>query len=449
MNATAPTFSTDARRTYVPYSSYGKSGLEWLPKIPATWKTTRNAFLFRQRDERNFPDLPLLEVSINSGVTLRDFSDDHIEQQAEDPSTYKRARRGDLVFNKMRMWQGAVGVATTDGLVSPDYIVAVPFHEVDARYFEHLFRTTYYLTEINKYSRGIVKDRNRLYWDDFKQIVSVQPPLHEQLSIVRFIGRMTAKIDALVAKKQRLIELLQEKRTALISHAVTKGLDRGVPMKESSLSVLGKIPAHWDTKPLKYLTPDNRQIMYGIILPGPNVENGVPIVKGGDVTPGRLSLDRLSRTTHEIESNYVKSRLGGGDIVYAIRGSIGMAEIVPSELENANLTQDAARVSPRTGLNNRWLLYALKSRPIFSQLDASATGATIRGINIRDLKRALVPVPPKIEQDSISAYLDREAAKFDQLIERVQVGIRQVREYRTVLISAAVTGKIDVRGEAE
>ena len=275
------------------------------------------------------------------------------------------------------------------------------------------------------------------------------PSPGEQRSIIRFLDRETAKIDALIAKKQRLIELLQEKRTALIGHAVTKGLHPGVPMKESGPNGLGCIPTHWDSKPLKYLTPDNRPIMYGIILPGPNVENGVPIVKGGDVAPGRLSLDRLSRTTHEIESNYVKSRLRGGDIVYAIRGSIGMAEIVPPELENVNLTQDAARVSPKVGLNNRWLLYALKSRPVFSQLDAKATGATIRGINIRDLKRAKVPVPPRSEQESISVFLDQETTKFDDLIDRVQLGIEQLREYRTALISAAVTGKIDIRGEVE
>ncbi len=285
--------------------------------------------------------------------------------------------------------------------------------------------------------------------DDVRNLGIILPPPDEQRVVIRWLDRVTAKLNTLIAKKQRLIELLQEKRTALISHAVTNGLDPGVPTKESGPSGLPAVPAHWEIKPLKYLTPDNRQIMYGIILPGPNVENGVPIVKGGDVAPGRLSLHRLNRTTHEIESNYVKSRLRGGDIVYAIRGSIGMAEIVPPELENSNLTQDAARVSPRPCVDNRWLLYALKSRPVFSQLDAKATGAAIRGINICDLKRALVPVPPRTEQYSISAHLDHETVEFDDLIERVQLGIVQLREYRTALISAAVTGKIDVRGEVE
>ena len=138
-----------------------------------------------------------------------------------------------------------------------------------------------------------------------------------------------------IVKKERLIELLQEKRAALITRAVTKGLDPNVPMKDSGVEWLGEIPAHWRMKRLWHLTPDERPIMYGIVLPGPNVEDGVPIVKGGDVAADRLRLDLLNRTTKEIEVGYIRSRLRGGDLVYALRGSIGEVAWVPDELAGA------------------------------------------------------------------------------------------------------------------
>ena len=273
------------------------------------------------------------------------------------------------------------------------------------------------------------------------------PSTEEQTAILAFLDRETAKIDALIAKKEGLIELLHEKRTALISHTVTSGLDPQVPMKDSDLACLGKIPTHWQVKRLLNLTQTSRPIMYGIVLPGPNVPDGVPIVKGGDVAPGRLRLNRLNRTTREIESGYARSRLKEGDIVYAIRGSIGMAELVPAEIEGANLTQDAARISPQPHLDRKWLLYALKSWPVFAQLDAKATGATIRGINIRDLKRVYVAVPRAEEQAQIARFVESAASQIEGLIARVQQGIDNLREYRSALISAAVTGKIDVREE--
>jgi type I restriction enzyme S subunit len=242
-----------------------------------------------------------------------------------------------------------------------------------------------------------------------------------------------------------LIELLQEKRAALITQAVTKGLDPRVSMKDSGVEWLGKIPAHWKTKPLMRLTPDHRPIMYGIVLPGPNVDDGVPIVKGGDVAPGRLRLDLLNRTTREIEAPYARSRLRCGDIVYAIRGSIGAVEIVPDELQGANLTQDAARVAPSSEVSNRWLVFALRAKSVFAQLEGGAMGAAVKGINIRDLKRAILPVPLPKEQIAIASFLENQTEKIDALIAKAREGIEKLKEYRTALISAAVTGKIDVR----
>jgi type I restriction enzyme S subunit len=183
--------------------------------------------------------------------------------------------------------------------------------------------------------------------------------------------------------------------------------------------------------------------MYRIVLPGPNVEDGVPIVKGGDVSPERLRLERLNRTTFEIESGHVRSRLRGGDLVYAIRGSIGEVAIVPDELEGANLTQDAARIAYTSATHGSWLLHALKSAAVFAQLEAGALGATISGVNIRDLKRASIPVPPRAEQETIATSLGRETTRIDGLVAKKERLIELLQEKRAALITRAVTKGLD------
>lgn len=147
----------------------------------------RNGRLFGERRKTGYPDLPVLEVSIRTDVRVRDFEGGTRKQEIADRSKYQRAVQGDIAYNMMRMWQGAVGIAPADGLVSPAYVVAKPFAEVDAAYYAYLFRTDGYKHEIDAFSRGIVPDRNRLYWEAFKQMPSAYPPLEEQRLIVRFL----------------------------------------------------------------------------------------------------------------------------------------------------------------------------------------------------------------------------------------------------------------------
>ena len=201
------------------------SGVPWLGEVPAHWATRRIARLFRERDERGEPNLPLLEVSINAGVVLREFSTDRIESTAADFNTYKVARAGDIVFNKMRMWQGAVGVATEDGLVSPDYTVAAPVGGLSPAYAGFLFRTESFSAECARRSHGIVWDRLRLYWDGFREIKVPLLSSSEQLAIVACIAKETRKLDALRSTNERTIALLKERRAALIAAAVTGKID--------------------------------------------------------------------------------------------------------------------------------------------------------------------------------------------------------------------------------
>jgi type I restriction enzyme S subunit len=441
---------TTGLRRFNHYPEYQDSTVGWLGEIPAHWQVRR----FRHccsisegqvdpRDNRFNDHVLVAPNHIESGTGRLLFTQTAEEQGAI--SGKYLVRQGEIIYSKIRPALNKACIAQGYWLCSADMYPIRVERLVNPHYLLYfLLSEPFVRLMVDESMRVAMPKVNR---EALEACPILVPPASEQRDIIAFLDRETAKIEALVAKKERLFELLQEKRAALITHVVTKGLDPTVPMKNSGIQWLAQIPAHWTISRLMHLTPDRRPIMYGIVLPGPNVDDGVPIVKGGDVAPGRLRLDSLNRTTREIEADYVRSRLRGGDVVYAIRGSIGAVEIAPSELEGANLTQDAARVAPRPGVNSRWLLYALKSRAVFAQLDAGALGATIRGINIRDLKRAVLPVPPVEEQALLASSLDRQTGRIDGLIAKVREHIEKLREYRTALISAAVTGKIDIRAD--
>ena len=442
------------------YPAYKGSGVDWLGEVPAHWDVKRlrltvtgcqNGVWGAEPD--GIDDTICVRVADFNRVEFRVGLDEPTLRSIDRGTLQNRLlQEKDLLLEKSgggeKQPVGAVVIFDhRERAVCSNFVARMPVaDDHHPRYLTYL-HAALYSARINtrsiKQSTGIQNLDSASYLSESVGI----PGEHEQHTIAVFLDRKTAKIDALVAMKERLIELLQEKRTALITLAVTRGLDPSVPMKDPGVEWLGEIPTHWEVKRLWHLTPRDRKIMYGIVLPGPNIDVGVPIVKGGDVAR-RLKLDALSRTSFEIESHYVRSRLRGGDLVYAIRGSIGEVEVVPAELEGANLTQDAARVAYTNATHGGWLLYALRSKGVFGQLEAGALGATIKGINIRDLKRARIPVPPKSEQTEVASFLAAEIRKFDDLSSKIRTAIDHLKEYRTALISAAVTGKIDVRKEA-
>ena len=201
------------------------SDVAWLGEIPEHWEVRRNGRLFVQRNQTGFGELPILEVSLRTGVRIREFGNAARKQVMSDRDKYKRAVAGDITYNMMRMWQGAVGIAPADGLVSPAYVVAIPLDDVDVRYFNYLFHTSSYMSEVDNSSRGIVKDRNRLYWEDFKQICSLYPPKDEQTRIADAIDAISIIIDRAVARITQDIALLHEYRTRLTADVVTGKLD--------------------------------------------------------------------------------------------------------------------------------------------------------------------------------------------------------------------------------
>jgi type I restriction enzyme S subunit len=442
--------------SYPAYAEMKDSGIKWIGEVPQHWLKKKLNWLFNVIGSGTTPNSSNASYyegefawintgELNDGI-ITEAKKTLTQKAIDEHSALTLYPSGTLLIALYGATVGKVGIldfpATTNQACCA---LAIPEEGVDLKFVFYWFIANRPHIIAMAYGGGQPNISQELV----KQLRIYLPPPDEQQSIVAFLGHKTSEINALINLKERQLELLNKKRQALISHIVLRGLDSSARLRPSTIAWLGDIPAHWNVKPLMYLTPSDRQIMYGIVLPGPNVEKGVPIVKSGDVAPHKLRLDKLCRTSHDIEKAYERSRLKAGDIVYSIRGSIGMAEIVPAELEGANLTQDAARVSPLDGVNRKWLLFALKSQPIFAQLEAGAVGATIRGINIRDLKRAYIPVPPEDEQQIIANYLDHESSRLDAQVEAIQAQIDKLRDYRQALISAAVTGKIDVRGETD
>ena len=202
------------------------SGIPWLGAIPGHWEIVRNMSLFAQRVECGVEGLPVLQVSLRSGITpeaLDQFG--RPKRLSADQTKYKRIYREDIAYNTMRMWQGAVGVSPIDGLVSPAYVVLSPRAGICPDFYDFIFHTHIYKQQVNRQSTGIVSDRNRLYWDAFKQMTNVALPASEQQAIVDFIHLETRDLSTAKTRLEREIELLREYRTRLVAYVVTGKLD--------------------------------------------------------------------------------------------------------------------------------------------------------------------------------------------------------------------------------
>ncbi len=204
------------------------SGIEWLGEVPEHWELTRMGNMFREVNEAGVDELPILSVSIHHGVSDSEMSEEEMDRKvtrSEDRSKYIRVRPGDLVYNMMRAWQGGFGTVKVEGMVSPAYVVARPLRTLETVYIENLLRTPQAVEEMRRHSRGITDFRLRLYWDEFKNIRLALPPLTEARAICAQIVEMDGMFQGLSAVSERAIGLLEERRTALISAAVTGQID--------------------------------------------------------------------------------------------------------------------------------------------------------------------------------------------------------------------------------
>jgi type I restriction enzyme S subunit len=420
-----------------PYPEYKESGLPWLLHVPRAWSVVRNGSLVRQRNETGHGELPILEVSIRSGVTVRKFENSARKQIMSDLKMYKRAIKGDIAYNMMRMWQGAVGVTPTDGLVSPAYVVACPTAGVHSHYFVALFKTACYLAEIDSCSRGIVKDRNRLYWDQFKQIRSPFPPPDEQAAIVRFLDYANGKIERAIRAKRKLIGLLNEQKQAIIHRAVTRGLDPNVKLKPSGIPWLGDVPEHWSIRRNSFLFAERLESGYA----------GLPILMVSlrtGVTEGS-EIDENGREKRLI-ANVTKYKVADkGDIAYNMmrmwQGAVGVVPI-------RGMVSPAYVVArPLEGVYSPYFDYLYHTEDCKNEVNRYSRGiVTDRNRLYWDqFKRIYFPLPPFKEQKEISEWIEVETSALCKSIFREEREIELFREYRSTLTADVVTGKIDVR----
>lgn len=263
-----------------------------------------------------------------------------------------------------------------------------------------------------------------IYMPDIQQIAVPLPPIRDQREIADFLDAETTRIDSLIEKKRRLIRLAQTRHELRASAVIWHGVKQRTPLMHRT---------QWD-----------RPIMYGIVLPGPDMPDGIPIVKGGDVAAGRLSPELLNRTTREIEAPYARARLSAGDLVFAIRGGIGDVDIVPESLAGANITQDVARVAPASDVNPFWLRAVLRTDRVCAQVGARVTGATIKGLNIWDLKRIQIPPSDAGRQAQDLQRLVPDSERTRRLIASLTRQIELLVEHRSALITAAVTGELNL-----
>lgn len=404
-----------------PYPAYRESGVPWLGRIPENWSVARNGRLFSRRNEPGTADLPILEVSLRTGVRVRELGGGGRKQLMADIGGYRRAVRGDIAYNTMRMWQGAVGVVPATGLVSPAYVVARPDADAEARYFAYLFRTGAYLEQIDGYSRGIVKDRNRLYWEDFKRIPSPVPPPEEQVAIVRFIDHAERRTRRLIHAQVKLTNLLEEQKEAIIRQAVVRGLDPSIGFRPSGVAWLGGVPAHWEVKRLKWVT----RLQRGYDLPADSREAGLyPVVSSGGIIG----------THHE-------ARAVGPGVVLGRYGSTDALFFIESDFWPHNT---ALFVTDFQGNLPRWCYFMFRT---ISKADHAGKSA-VPGIDRKDLYEIPVARPPVEEQASVSAAIESALAMIGSAITAVNQEVGLLRELRTRLIADVVTGKLDVREAA-
>ena len=280
----------------------------------------------------------------------------------------------------------------------------------------------------------------------------IQTPMisvEEQRAIAAFLDRETAKINTLIAKKERLIELLQEKRSALISHAVTKGLDTSVPMKDSGVEWLGEIPAHWEVKRIRDITKLLQTGPFGSQLHSNDyISNGIPVINPSHLKDGLILPDWDCTIDEDIYHRLMRHGLCEGDIVFARRGEMGRCALVTKTEVGWLCGTGSLLMRPKSTIcNSDFLNKVLSTNGVRDWLLLESVGSTMDNLNTGILSRIPLLIPPLSEQQAIITYLDREIAKIDSLITRIREGIEKLKEYSAALISAAVTGKIDVRGE--
>lgn len=439
---------------YKPYPAYKPSGIEWLGEIPKHWEIKRLKYVAslnpKAAEGRKLEAVtevsfvPMESVGEYGGLDLS-----LTKELADVGDGYTYFADGDVLVAKITpCFENGKG-SLAEGLVNGVAFGTIELHvlrcgsELDRGFAFHLTLTHAFrkLGEAEMYGAG---GQKRVPESFVTNLTHPIPPLPEQRAIAAFLDRETAKIDALVSKKERLVELLREKRTAFISHSVTKGLDPDAPMRVSGVEWLGEIPAHWEVRRLKTIAA----IRYGLGQPPKESPAGLPLVRATNVNRGHITeADMLYVDPVDVPARR-SAFLSTGEIIVVRSGAYTAdSAIIPEKYDGAVAGYDM-------------VVTVGKAKPEFIAIallcpyvrDAQLVVASARSaqphLNAEELGDALILLPPGVQQLVIAKFVDRETAKIDALVVKVEEAIARLKEFRIALISAAVTGQIDVRGEA-
>lgn len=427
------------------YPVYKDSGIDWLGEIPEHWQRISIREVTKSVAQRSRPDLPLLAVYRDYGVIYRDSRDDNHNTIPQDLSNYKVVKPGNLVLNKMKTWQGSLGVSSFSGIVSPAYIVCEVSTGVNSRFLNYLLRCSRYIFIYNKISYGVRVDQWDMHYEDFKQITIFLPPPEEQKAIAHFIDRKLEQIEQFIRNKKRLIELLNEQKTAIINRAVTKGINPNAPMKHSGIEWLGEIPSHWEVIKLGRLCKVTKLTGFEYTkLWKTDPQGEIIALRGLNIKNNRLIIDDVERISAELSNQLNRSKLFAGDIVFPCTGTLGHGALI-EENDKFHINQNIAKITPTESFNSEFLLYVLCCSSMQYQINRLNSSGLQPVLLIGTIRNLIIQIPSKVEQEQIVQWIKRTIAKIDLAIAQVEKEIELIQEYRTTLISDAVTGKIDVR----
>ncbi len=422
------------------YEEYKDSGVKWLGEIPRHWELQRIKFLFKEINERSKYGIEdLLSVSQYKGITRRKDkfdNDENLITTARSLEGYKKVFKGDLVSNIMLAWNGSLGFSTYNGITSPAYSIYRLKVDAVEKYFHYLFPTEIYKAEFKRNSSGVIESRLRLYTEDFFDIWSLFPSLHEQTAIASFLDCKTTKIDQAMAIKEKQIQLLKERRQILIQTAVTKGLDSNVFIRDSGVEWIGEIPAHWDVKRAKYLfkevdersTTGKEELLSVSHMTGvtPRSEKNVTMFLAEDYTG--------SKTCQKNDLVF--------NIMWAWMGALGVTDkpgIVSSSYGIFRQQKDGQ-------FNSNYLEFLLKTTKYIEHYNKVSTG--LHSSRLRFYGHMFfnmeIGFPDRKEQDQIVTHIQTQSTKIDKAIAIQAQMIDKLKEYKATLINSAVTGKIKV-----
>jgi type I restriction enzyme S subunit len=427
------------------YPKYKDSGVEWLGQVPDHWDVVKGRRLFTQERDPSQPTDQQLSATQKYGVVpqklFMEMEDQKVTLALSGLENFKQVQEGDFVIS-LRSFQGGIERSAYSGCVSPAYTVLRPSDSIHGLFWGYLLKSKGYIEALQTMTDGI-RDGKNISYHQFGNIGVPVVPVAEQTRIAAFLDQETAKIDALVAEQERLMALLMEKRQAVISHAVTKGLNPKAAMKPSGIEWLGDVPAHWTVIKLGMISTFKGGAGFPDDYQG-QAENEIPFFKVGDIVNSdgsgvmRQANHTISReTAKELRAfifppaTIVFAKVGAALLLRRFR-TLGQ----PSCIDNNMMGMTAGETAKAD-----FLLYVL---PLLD-FELIVNPGAVPSINEGQISSQRVALPPVGEQKEITMYLDTEIAKLDTLTAEAQRAIDLLQERRTALISAAVTGQIDVR----